>query len=389
LNVTAPLDGNGFGLAPDLLAASAVGPKRILAIEGGGVRGIFSLAVLERMETVLRRHSGRKDLILAEHFHMIAGTSVGAIIAACLAWGLPVRDVRLMFERELPKIFSGARWRERGLAKYRSGPLRGILENLFVEDDRTRTPAAFGTRKLKTWLLIVLRNLSTGSAWPLLNHPDCKYNRLLNDDGSINAASNLRIPLWQIVRASAAAPWYFEPERVEIESGGVMEFIDGGITAYNNPAIIAWLMATLPQFPLRWSGGVEKLTIVSVGTGRLRTHLALKPRRFLGRIFVASTVLTSVMEAASLEQDLMLRAIGRCVHGEPIDQELGSISGNQAAGSAFTYARYNRLFSDKDVQQACDACGVRFTLDAVALAPWLAAQGEAYAEEAVRIEHLL
>ncbi len=376
-----------LGLTSDLLAAPQNGPKRILAIEGGGVRGMFTLGVLERMEAELRREFDRKDMILAEHFHLVAGTSVGAIIASFISWGLPVAEINRMFGEQLEKMFSRAHWWESGAAKYRRGPLRDMLETTFVEDLQAKRTALFGTRKLKTWLLVVLRNLSTGSAWPLLNHPDCKYNRLFNADGSENTRTNLRVPLWQIVRASTAAPWYFEPECVQIDDKTTMEFIDGGITAYNNPAVIAWLMATLPKFPLRWEQSREKLKIVSVGTGRLRTRLAYKPRRFFGRFAVAAKVLKSLMEATGLEQDLILRSVGHCVHGEDLDREFGSMAGPDAVGTAFTYARYNRLFTDEDVEQACATCGVRFSLDAVELGKWLQQQGAAYAGDAVKIEH--
>jgi patatin-like phospholipase/acyl hydrolase len=54
----------------------------------------------------------------------------------------------------------------------------------------------------------------------------------------VNSECNLDFPLWQLVRASAAAPVYFPPEEVML-GGKVHSFIDGGITAYNNAALIA------------------------------------------------------------------------------------------------------------------------------------------------------
>src|SRR5580658_1692916 len=60
------------------------GPKRILALDGGGVRGIISLAYLERLETILRDRFG-PDTVLADYFDLIGGASTGAIIATGLA----------------------------------------------------------------------------------------------------------------------------------------------------------------------------------------------------------------------------------------------------------------------------------------------------------------
>ena len=94
------------------------------------------------------------------------------------------------------------------------------------------------------------------------------------DDGSENLASNLRIPLWQLVEGSTGHTVVFPTrdrgDRKRRENGNTqtVEFIDGGITAYNNPSVIAFLMATLPCFPLRWEKGLDKLQVVSVGTGR-------------------------------------------------------------------------------------------------------------------------
>ena len=61
-------------------------PKRVLALDGGGLRGILTLSFLAEIESMLReRHDGSKLFRLAHYFDLIAGTSTGAIIAAALA----------------------------------------------------------------------------------------------------------------------------------------------------------------------------------------------------------------------------------------------------------------------------------------------------------------
>ena len=67
--------------------------KRILALDGGGVRGIVTLAFLELMEHQLREELGRPNLVLADHFDLIGGTAVGSIIATILALGWPMEKV--------------------------------------------------------------------------------------------------------------------------------------------------------------------------------------------------------------------------------------------------------------------------------------------------------
>src|SRR5947199_2591850 len=70
------------------------GPKRILALDGGGLRGIFTLGILKSIEDVLRKRHGNDEAFrLSDYFDLIAGTSTGAIIAATLAMGWSVDEI--------------------------------------------------------------------------------------------------------------------------------------------------------------------------------------------------------------------------------------------------------------------------------------------------------
>src|SRR5579872_1425235 len=77
---------------------------------------------------------------------------------------------------------------------------------------------------------------------------------------------NLRIPLWQLVCASTAAPTYFPPEVVRIGEEEFL-FVDGGVTMFNNPAFQLFLMATVEPYNLKWPSGAERMLLVSIGTG--------------------------------------------------------------------------------------------------------------------------
>ncbi|MCB0298020.1 MAG: patatin-like phospholipase family protein, partial [Calditrichaeota bacterium] len=113
---------------------------------------------------------------------------------------------------------------------YTDSKLRDKLKEVYGED------TLLGSEKLRSLLLMVLRNASTDSPWPLSNNPFAKYNQRERAD------CNLNLPLWQLVRASAAAPVYFPPEEARIGKQTFV-FVDGGITPYNNPAFQAFLMA--------------------------------------------------------------------------------------------------------------------------------------------------
>ena len=85
--------------------------KRILSLDCGGVRGFFSLEILHRIETLLREQTRNPSLLLADQFDSIGGTSTGAVVAAALAWGMPVEQIRESYHQRCSAVFG----RKRGL----------------------------------------------------------------------------------------------------------------------------------------------------------------------------------------------------------------------------------------------------------------------------------
>ena len=105
-------------------------PKRILALDGGGVRGILTLGYLKRIEEILsERHHNPKDFRLSHYFDLIAGTSTGAIIAACLAKGMKVSEVRALYGKFADSVFKRS-WIRHGFirAKFSAKKLKGLLK---------------------------------------------------------------------------------------------------------------------------------------------------------------------------------------------------------------------------------------------------------------------
>ena len=119
---------------------------------------------------------------------------------------------------------------------------------------------AFGSEKVRTLLMIVLRNATTDSPWPISNNPNAKFN-LPGTPGR-----NSDLALWKLVRANTAAPTYFPPETIKVDPHEFV-FVDGGVTMYNNPAFQLFLMATTEPYRLCWPTGEEKMLLISVGTG--------------------------------------------------------------------------------------------------------------------------
>ena len=181
-----------------------------------------------------------------------------------------------------------------------------------------------------------MRNASTDSPWPVSNNPRAKYNNRRHKD------CNLDLPLWQLIRASAAAPTYFPPETVRL---GEKEFIfvDGGITMYNNPAFQAFLMATVEPFNLNWPAGEAQLLLVSIGTGTSpHANADLTPGE-MNLLYNSSSIPSALMYAALNEQDFLCRVFGKCLAGEPLDQEVGDMIERKGPvqPKLFSYVRYN------------------------------------------------
>ncbi len=216
---------------------------RILAIDGGGIRGIFPAAFLARLE---QKFLGGAPI--TQYFDLVAGTSTGGILAAGLGAGLTATELcRLYIERggevfpPVPDNILGRfqrRWR--GMTqvfKYRydnaalSSMLQETLHETKLRDSLVRLciPAFEGRH-------------SEVHVFKTPHHPDFRL------DGNE--------PLAKVAEATATAPTFFRP----LQDGGYT-FVDGGVWA-NNPVMIA-LVDALSCFDLPR----ERVRILSLGCG--------------------------------------------------------------------------------------------------------------------------
>lgn len=330
---------------------AADGPKRILACDGGGILGLMSVEILARIEADLRAVTGRKKLVLADWFDFTCGTSTGAIIAACVSCGMSTDQIRKFYLDSGKDMFDKASLLKRLRYSYNDEPL---AEKLKTELDkalgypsrkrRGRPKATLGDDGLKTLLMMVLRNHTTDSPWPVSNNPYGKYNQ------PDRADCNLKLPLWQLVRASTAAPTFFPPEVVTLGEGSdkpySFVFVDGGVTTYNNPAYLAYQMATAAPYGINWPTGPDRMLIVSVGTGRGPNDRPGLKEDDLWLLDHAKNIPSALMNAAADGWDMSCRVTGECRFGAEVDREFGSMRVRKTrwgkdAGKHFSYVRYN------------------------------------------------
>ncbi|MBI2764832.1 MAG: patatin-like phospholipase family protein [Chloroflexi bacterium] len=309
----------------------AKGPKRILALDGGGIRGAITIEFLARIEAELRERHENPQLKLSEYFDLIGGTSTGAIIAAGLATGLDTRELRDLYSDLGGIIFETKRWRSEipligklSAAKISSAPLEEQLVR--VLGNRT-----LGDPNISTGLCLIARRADTSSTWPLINHPLGRYY-----------PKNRDIPLARAVRASTAAPLYFMPEELEVGDGEIGAFVDGGMSMANNPALQLFFVATLQGFPFRWPTGADNLLVVSVGTGswsrRESIATVMNPRIDQ----VAARTVSGLMDDASWQNQLVLQALSRTPTPWQIDREVGTLANERLVKEPLLhYIRYN------------------------------------------------
>ncbi len=310
------------------------GPRKLLALDGGGVRGILTIETLAAIEGVLQRELGRDDdFVLADYFDYIGGTSTGAVIGTALALGMRVERIREFYLTSSREMFAPAEWHRRFRYKFRDDRLTARLQAVIGAE------TTLGSAQLRTLLMLVLRNASTNSPWCLSSNPDATFNR-------VDSGSNLDLPLWQLVRASTAAPTFFAPEVVQIGDRSHI-FVDGGVTTFNTPAFQLFLMATAAPYRLNWAAGREAMLLVSVGTGTpVATDADLTPGE-MHMLYQATAIPAALMSAAKQEQDILCRMFGDCRFGGEIDAELGDLRGvrGPVEPKLFTYVRYDAELS--------------------------------------------
>ena len=307
---------------------------KLLALDGGGIRGIIALEILAKIEKILQEKLEKDEsFVIADYFDYIGGTSTGAIIAACLSIGMKIEKIREFYIDSGKMMFDKARLYKRYYYKYEDKNLANQLKTVFGEE-------TLGSKKLKTLLMMVMRNATTDSPWTISNNPLAKFNEKSSED------CNLDFPLWRLIRASTAAPTFFPPEVIEArgKDKDPFVFVDGGVTPFNNPTFQLFLMATTEPYKLNWDVGEDKMLVVSVGTGLTPSYKEELSSGNMGLMYNATSIPSALMYASQVQQDSLCRVFGKCLAGDTIDLELGkmlSLPGPGNTQNLFTYVRYN------------------------------------------------
>lgn len=260
---------------------------KILSIDGGGIRGLIPALILAAIEQRTQRP-------IADLFDLIVGTSTGGVIALGLtkpdATGEPVYsadDLATLYRTKGDQIFSRS-------------PLRRLTSLGNIADEKYDTKVIerflqdyFGSTRLKDSLAnVLITSYEIERRFPFF----FKSERARRDE-------RYDFPMWQVARATTAAPTYFEPLSIEIEGNhDYYALIDGGVFA-NNPAMCGYVEAQ------RMYPDANDMLVVSLGTGSITRRLSLDDAQGWGILEWAQPILGIAFDGVSSTVDYQLQML--------------------------------------------------------------------------------
>lgn len=221
-------------------------PKRILSMDGAGVRTGIIFGFLERIEQLLQIRYGSAEIRLSDYFDLIGGTGPAALVATELACGKQVAEVKPLFRQGVKAILSQRRMLFAPLSRsfYKDSKLRNFLEETF--EDRTIEDEA-----LRTGLCIITTRLDDGATLSFTNHPgDSDKPRLLLRD---------------LVLASTSLPTFLPPVKVDLGETHPAFLVSGDASIGPDPALYLFMLCTSNRFPFQWRTGRRRLFLLSLG----------------------------------------------------------------------------------------------------------------------------
>jgi hypothetical protein len=190
---------------------------KILSIDGGGIKGLYSSTVLEYLEE-------KYNCSISDHFDMLCGTSTGGLIALALSLKIPAKEISKLYSEEGLKIFPKmGKWKgyiKQALVKgkFSPKPLKNSLQNLFQDKK---------IKESKNLLCIPSFCLTNGQPRVFKKN----HSNLDTDDEALYV---------DVALATSAAPTYFPVHEIDYFSR--KQFVDGGVWA-NNPTMVGLLEA--------------------------------------------------------------------------------------------------------------------------------------------------
>lgn len=292
---------------------------KVLALNGGGVRGLFTITLLAELEKIIEKREKRENVKIGDYFDLITGTSIGGILALGLASGKSARELKQAFEENAQLIFPLKRYKQKTWwnllrrSSYDSQPLYEAVKSMIGDSIKFED--------LNRRVMVTSVNLSTGKP-KFFKTP---HNPIFTLDGEIK--------LIDAAMATSAAPTYFKPHYIEKLNN---YFADGGLVA-NNPSFIGIrevLIDMQKDFP---NAKPEHVKVLNVGT--LNVDYCISPetlhkncdKGYFGLWKMGERIVLSTMTANQHLQRFMLIREFKALNIEKNYVEIDEVVANEAA----------------------------------------------------------
>ncbi len=276
--------------------------KRILSIDGGGIRGIIPGMVLLSMEQRLQEKTGNSEAHLSEYFDFFAGTSTGGILTAILLCPHPddatkprfyAKEALDIYLKHGPSIFSTTKWR-RFLSKF--GFLTELYDAKILESILDKY---FGDVKLSELLKPAIM-----TAYNI----ELRKNHIFRQQKAISHGDTRDFYIKDVCRATAAAPTFFSVAEIFSIAGTRFPLLDGGVFAHN-PALSGLLemLKTYDTFK------IDDVHILSLGTGAAKNVYNYEDFKKKWAISIGPALVDIMTSSSSESNDYFLRQLFRSV----------------------------------------------------------------------------
>jgi len=271
---------------------------KILAVDGGGIRGIIPAVILDEIQK-------RLGADLARSFDLISGTSTGGIIA--LGIGTGAKNAQPYSPAELVNLYV-----ENGPAIFKKSlltPLRELVGPKYSPDAlQAALVQFFGNTEFRAALTpLLVSSYDLQSQLPFF----FKSHRIAQNP-------QYNWPVVSIARATSAAPTFFPPLHLAREMRNYA-LVDGGVYV-NNPSMAAYAEARTLY------GSSTEFMIVSVGTGNRQDRIAYRSAKHWGLLGWAKQIVPVFMDSVSEAVDYELRAMPGCSYHRLELEDLGPAS---------------------------------------------------------------
>jgi TIR domain-containing protein/patatin-like phospholipase len=281
--------------------------RRILSIDGAGPRALLSLEYLKTIERLLGdRSNDPSAFVLSDYFDLIGGTSVGGLIAASLALGMRVDEIETILSGALLTWYS-----DQGLPPpvFSSRDVNGSITQVVASIAGDRK---LDSNDLRTGFAACTKRLDTGTTWIITNNPLARYWK-----SSESNVGNQDLLLREVLRGCIASPGRLEACSVQLHGSFQPSiFVDGIMGGLADPSYHLLMTATLPPFGLNWQTGVDKLLLISIGSGWSRSS---------GNPGSTDRILQGMIHDTMSKNVMTMQTLGSSEKGWAINSELGDM----------------------------------------------------------------